>query len=260
MGAGHCLGMCGGIVAALSFALPNAGRAKRFALILSYNLGRISTYTVIGFLAGILGGILELGLGIGSLRIVAGIMLILMGLYLTGWWKVLTLLERVGTQLWKILQPIGQKFFPVTSNLGAFVVGCIWGWLPCGLVYSALALAVAKANVAESALVMLAFGCGTLPAVLIGGLAGERLKHFLQLKSLRVGMGVLVILFGVWTLYFGFAHLGHGHSHQHETHDKILIEGSSPGYTEKSDKNGSNPNQVETTDRVMEEGEHHHHH
>lgn len=282
MGAGHCLGMCGGIVAALSFAVPEATATRRFSLVFSYNIGRIVTYTTIGALVGYIGHVIELQVGLAYLRIAAGVMLILMGLYVTGWWKVLGVLEKGGAVLWRLLQPLGQKFFPVRSIFSGFAVGCIWGWLPCGLVYSALVLAAAQGDTMSSALVMLAFGLGTLPAVLIGGLAGEKLKAFLQKKSLRTIMGVLVILFGLWTLYFVYAHRGHSHhdhsahashkssashQHQHGQHDrqsepsKNSIDTESSVYTQENSQ-GHNPHHVidaeDETD--MESQEHHHHH
>lgn len=225
LGAGHCFGMCGGITAALAFAVKDP--AKRHSIIFFYNLGRISSYALIGMLFGVLG----LGLVFGIepikdwqlLRWLAAILLVLMGFYLTGWWKLLTQLEKLGSVVWRKIQPIGKTLMPVQSRGQAFLLGMLWGWLPCGLVYSALALAMASASPSMAALTMVAFGLGTFPAVFLGGIAGERLKVILQRRTLQVVSGLLLIGFGVWTAYVPLSHAAHGHGHhgaQHEAHSE----------------------------------------
>ncbi len=210
MGAGHCLGMCGGIAAALGFAVPDTSQAQKIRLITAYNLGRISSYVGVGLIAGFLGSMLgESASGFMLLRVLAGVMLILMGFYLTGWWRVLVHLERLGALIWQGIQPISQRLMPVTSLSAAFTLGVIWGWLPCGLVYSVVVLALAQSHPLGAATVMLGFGLGTLPAVMLGGLAAERVKRWLQQKALRAVMGLAVILMGLWTISIALMHLGH---------------------------------------------------
>ena len=210
MGAGHCLGMCGGIAAALGFAVPDASPSRKIQLIFAYNLGRISSYVGIGLIAGFLGAMLGASASGGMLlRVLAGVMLILMGFYLTGWWRVLMHLERLGALIWQRMQPIGQRLMPVTSLSAAFTLGVIWGWLPCGLVYSVVVLALAQSHPLGAATVMLGFGLGTLPAVMLGGLAAERVKRWLQQKALRAFMGLAVILMGLWTISIALMHQGH---------------------------------------------------
>lgn len=119
-----------------------------------------------------------------------------MGFYLADWWKALTLLERVGQVLWKKLQPLGKGLFQVSSVGRGFLYGMLWGWLPCGLVYSALAFAGASASPVLGAWSMMAFGLGTLPAMLAGGLFSAQLKNLLQGKWLRVTMALVLIVFG----------------------------------------------------------------
>ncbi|VUD52354.1 hypothetical protein TDB9533_01613 [Thalassocella blandensis] len=221
LGAGHCFGMCGGITAALSFAIQN--EAKKRQILLAYNVGRIFSYGVIGLLAGLLGlGVMKASLQMTDfplLRTLAAIMLILMGFYLTGWWKILVQLEKLGSSLWKIIQPLGQKFMPVRSVPQALVVGMVWGWLPCGLVYSALVFAAATADPSQSCLVMVAFGIGTFPAVFLGGLAGNRLKTILQQRSVQTISGLALIAFGIWTAYVPFSHAQHGAHQEGGQHD-----------------------------------------
>ena len=205
LGAGHCVGMCGGIVAALGFATDS--NQPRWPIILTYNLGRISSYGLMGGIVGLLGQFGDQLLSLGPwLRAVSGLLLILMGFYLADWWKALALLERIGQLLWKKLQPLGKGLFQVRSVGRGFLYGMLWGWLPCGLVYSALAFAGASASPVMGAFSMMAFGLGTLPAMLAGGLFSAQLKSLLQGKWLRVAMALVLIVFGSWTLWSAMSH------------------------------------------------------
>jgi len=219
LGGGHCIGMCGGVMAALSFAIPADQRARRWRVLLSYNFGRIASYTLIGVLAGAVGFQLSSGHGLSVLRIIAGMLLIAMGLYLANWWRGLSYLEKLGGLLWRRIQPLGKSLMPIKSSGGAVALGMLWGWLPCGLVYTAVAYAIAQANVLESAAVMLAFGLGTLPAVLASGVFAERVKQLMQLQRFRIGMSVCIMAFGLWTIWGTYQHVAHGVDHsQHQDH------------------------------------------
>ncbi|HSC66842.1 MAG TPA: sulfite exporter TauE/SafE family protein [Cellvibrio sp.] len=209
----HCVGMCGGIMGALSMAVPASAKARRWLILLSYNLGRIFSYALMGVIVGIFAQQITESGGAIWLRWLAGLLLIAMGLYLANWWRGLTYLETGGRYLWAYLQPLGKALMPVDNAAKAILLGGIWGWLPCGLVYSALAYAMAQGQAIGGGLVMLAFGLGTLPSVLATGLAAQQLGRLLQRRQIRWSLAVLVILFGVWTIWGG----GHG-SHQHH-HD-----------------------------------------
>jgi len=221
-GGAHCIGMCGGIMAALSFAVPEANRSERLLLLLSYNIGRISSYTIMGVLLGSLGALADGGHGLSVLRLIAGALLIAMGLYLGNWWRGLTLLEKAGGFLWRFIQPLGKRLMPVTTAPQALLLGGLWGWLPCGLIYSALAYAATMADVLTSGLTMLAFGLGTLPAVLASGLLAEKFKSLIQQRNVRAVFALAVIGFGIWTLMAANSHSQHSHSrahsNQHEHH------------------------------------------
>jgi len=204
LGSGHCVGMCGGIATGLGFAAR--GRSG-LPLVLGYNLGRILSYTVAGALVASLGywGSRYLALG-PLLRMLAGVILILMGLYLVGWWRALAYLERAGARLWRHIQPLGKGLLPVTSFPHALGLGVVWGWLPCGLVYTALAYAATAGSAGEGALLMAAFGLGTAPAMVAGGVFSGTLKRVLQARPLRMAMAAMMIGFGVWTLVGGISH------------------------------------------------------
>lgn len=211
LGGGHCLGMCGGLMGALSLAIPAEQRNRRLHLLLAYNAGRILSYALAGLLLGLAGWALASGPLAIVLRGIAGLLLIAMGLYLAGWWSGLTRVEALGRGLWRHLQPITRRFMPVTSPSRALVLGGLWGWLPCGLVYSTLLWAASQGDALHSAALMLAFGIGTLPVLLATGLAAERLGSLLRQRGVRVAGGLLVMLFGIWTLPGPHQHWLMGH-------------------------------------------------
>ncbi|MBI6577115.1 sulfite exporter TauE/SafE family protein [Pseudomonas viridiflava] len=211
LGGGHCLGMCGGLMGALTLAIPREQRARRMQLLMAYNLGRIVSYAIAGFFSGVVGWAVANSPGATTLRVVAALLLIAMGLYLAGWWSGLTRIERLGRGLWRYLQPFATRLLPISSIPRALLLGALWGWLPCGLVYSTLLWAASQGNAIDSALLMLAFGLGTWPVLLATGLAAERTTALLRRRSVRTTGGVLVILFGLWTLPGPHQHWLMGH-------------------------------------------------
>ena len=210
LGGAHCIGMCGGIMGALTFSIPARERLRRLLMVLHYNLGRIASYTLMGVAVGLLGS-LAVGAQGSALRIVAGLLLIAMGLYLADWWRGLTYLERLGSLLWRYIQPLGKRFMPATTPLQALALGGLWGWLPCGLVYSTLAYAAASGNALQAGVTMLAFGLGTLPAVFASGMVAERLQALIQKQRVRQFFALTIIAFGVWTIWGAKSHSGHDH-------------------------------------------------
>jgi len=201
LGGVHCVGMCGGIVAAFSFRAD--GSAPPFRLHLAYNLGRVFSYALFGALAGTLGASLKLAdfLPVQTLLyVLAQVVMILLGLYLAGWSKWVLIFERAGGVLWKRIKPLFQKLLPVKSMPQAVLAGMAWGWLPCGLVYSILVSALAAGSPASGAALMLAFGLGTLPNLLGMGLFARQIQPFMQQLWVRRGAGLTVVGFGAWGL------------------------------------------------------------
>lgn len=201
LGGVHCLGMCGGIVGAIS--LGHAGTpGPVWPRLLAYNLGRMGSYVVAGALAGLLGLALLGALPQGQriLEFLAAVFLVLLGLYLGGWWPLLARLERMGGWFWKRIEPLGRHFIPVRHSGQALVVGAVWGWLPCGLVYSVLVWALASGGPVEGALLMAAFALGTLPNLLLMGLFATRLARFVRNPWVRRGAGALLVAYGAWRL------------------------------------------------------------
>ncbi|MBL4614493.1 MAG: sulfite exporter TauE/SafE family protein [Magnetovibrio sp.] len=216
LGSSHCIGMCGGIVGALNSGLPESRRRSalmQFMHHFSYNFGRIISYMVAGTLVGLIGAqaehlALARVLPIGGL--IAGLFMVALGLYLAGWWRAVAGLENLGRHVWKYIQPLGKRFLPVQGPLHAFGLGLVWGWLPCGLVYSALALAMISASAERGAMMMLGFGLGTLPMLLVMGKASHHIAKIVRSPIMRQVAGVSVMLFGIYT---GVTSLSGSHQH-----------------------------------------------
>ena len=205
LGGGHCIGMCGGIVTALSGRSGGASdKGVSFgALHLAYNAGRIASYTLAGALAGgISGGMLLAGLPLRQgLYVAANLMLVALGFYLIGMTRALAFVERAGQGVWRRVQPFTARFLPVRGVAQALPLGFLWGWLPCGLVYSALVSALATGSAAHGALAMFAFGMGTLPNLLLAGYVLARFRVLARAPAVRLVSGLLVLGFGIAGLW-----------------------------------------------------------
>ena len=207
LGGVHCAGMCGGIVSALSLQMPGAGgrSAPVWSIHLAYNFGRIASYAIAGALIGALG---SLGLLLNNwlpvqlgLYVAANLMMVALGLYLTGLTQTLAFTERAGQSLWRRVQPATKRFLPVRGPAQAFPLGMLWGWLPCGLVYSVLTMTLVSGSAARGAATMRAFGLGTLPNLMLAGLLLARFRNVVQGRAVRLASGLIVLGFGVWGLF-----------------------------------------------------------
>ncbi|OFO31844.1 hypothetical protein HMPREF3050_00165 [Neisseria sp. HMSC065D04] len=201
-GGTHCVGMCGGLSSAFALQLPP--HLNRLGLIVLLNLGRISSYVLIGLIVGLVG---QVGISLDDTRwlqnglyIAANILLLLLGLYLAGLSTAATQIERIGRPIWKRLNPILNRLLPIKSVPACFGVGMLWGWLPCGLVYSASLYALGSGNAVQGGLYMLAFALGTLPNLLAMGIFAVQLKTLLQRRAIRLCAGLLVAGWAVFRL------------------------------------------------------------
>jgi sulfite exporter TauE/SafE len=221
LGSAHCVGMCGGIVGAFSIAsaptsrLPvsvvvasqadaSIGVLDRTLRVASYNLGRIFSYVLAGaMVGGIVGGARTFA-GLSIIQLggawLANLMLVALGLYLMDAWRGLAYLEAAGQTLWRRIQPLTKYILPLDSPLKLLLMGGLWGWLPCGMVYSVLLTAMLSGSALSGAVVMLAFGLGTLPTLLAIGLLGTQLRNWMQRRSVRLISGLIVIGFGLMGL------------------------------------------------------------
>lgn len=230
LGGVHCLGMCGGVVGILSAGLDPQVRAnpKKVALFhLNYNLGRILSYMLMGAIFGLIGTLLAQTLQMSVfdevLRIFSGILMVMVGSYIGNWSSSIQILEKLGAKLWVKLQPLTQRFLPIRNLRSAFFTGLLWGGIPCGLVYGALSFAVLSGSMFEGGLIMLAFGLGTLPSLLLMASLSIQLGFFIQKLWVRRLSGLLIIVLGIMALWMPiksmiFNNMHINHSHDDATH------------------------------------------
>lgn len=218
LSSGHCFGMCGGIVGAFTLrsgAGADRGNGSRRLALLAYNSGRILTYTALGALAGgfgaTVGGFLPPELAQRVARLVAALFLVGLGLFLAGKPQFLRPIERLGARLWRRVEPLGRSLVTARGGGQALALGLVWGFLPCGLVYSMLAMASLAGGPGDGALVMLAFGAGTLPALFAAGLAASRLQVLARSTILRRSAAAAYIALGAWLALSAIAGPAHFH-------------------------------------------------
>ncbi|MFT5816490.1 MAG: sulfite exporter TauE/SafE [Psychroserpens sp.] len=206
LGSGHCVVMCGGISTMLTTAISDTSRHKKYAIIFAYNFGRITSYSLIGALVALTSSMAakNIGFPVAILKNIAGVFLILLGLYLGQWLMWLSRVEHLGKNIWRYISPHTKKFIPIKNIRSAFALGALWGWLPCGLVYSTLTWALASADVFNGALIMFFFGLGTLPALLSVSLSTISIKSLLSHALFRKLAALLVILYGIYTILIAY--------------------------------------------------------
>lgn len=197
----HCIGMCGSIIGTLTLSLSPDIRNNKVLLlpyVLNYNLGRITSYTIAGGLVGIIGVLMIMPFGEihghRILQLLSALVMMSAGLYIAGWFPRFAYIEKMGVRFWKKIEPFGRKLIPVKTHTQAYLFGMVWGWLPCGLVYSALTLAATAGDVAKSALLMLAFGAGTLPAVMGVGIMTNILTRLSRTQRFKQLIGLFMIV------------------------------------------------------------------
>lgn len=197
----HCIGMCGGIASAFSFAIPK--NQSPTAYIACYNIGRVISYTIAGAITGWLGNLFSSSVMTGMLvlQCLSIAFLLLLALYISDIYKGLLFFEKAGAKLWRFLAPFGKKLIPFKSPGHTLLYGMIWGWLPCGLVYSALTWSLASGSFWEGGLLMLCFGIGTLPALVATSLGASFLIPILQDKRTRMLIAFLLFCFAILLIF-----------------------------------------------------------
>jgi len=222
LGSGHCIAMCGGITTMLTSALPASIKSKqqilvnnqksplkncnKTTLVVCYNIGRITSYSLIGAIVGLTGTVAakNIGMPLAGLRMFSAIFIILLGLYIGQWLMWLNRIEALGKHLWRYISPLSSKVIPVNSPSKALSLGFVWGWLPCGLVYSTLTWALASGSMLTGAGIMLCFGLGTLPALLTLSMGFSSIKNNLVKPSLRKTMALVLISFGIYSFIVAY--------------------------------------------------------
>lgn len=199
---GHCVLMCGGISGALMLASADPQtRRPPLRLLLALQAGRIASY--------MLAAVLLAGAGAAivqfvdaerirlALRLLAAATFAVIGLTLLG--KARGLDVGVGRAVWSKLAPLSRRLLPARSAWQAFALGGIWGWMPCGLVYSVLLIAWLAMDPWRSAATMALFGLGTLPALLAGSFGIAGLLRVFGRSGPRAAMAAVLLLMSTLT-------------------------------------------------------------
>ncbi len=215
LGSAHCLGMCGGISGLFAAGATVAAIKTQLPLAIAYNAGRVLSYAFLGVIVAVVGSVAVGSLPdlVGPVRLASGALIVLVGLQLAFNWRFLAPIEKAGAVIWNRLVPHAKRLIPANTISKAAGLGLIWGWLPCGLVYSALLLAATTADPLDGSLTMLAFGLGTMPAMIATGLSASKLSGLLSRN--RMGAGLLIVVLGVATLAMPLTNLLENGRHTH---------------------------------------------
>jgi len=218
-GSAHCFTMCGGLASALGMhaRATTATAAAAFRTACVYQVGRLSGYAIAGALCGAFGAavqrVLDLSRLAATLRVASGVLLILVAARVLFSWNALRWLERFGARFWLKLQPLVRRTKSMNGTTHALILGALWGWLPCGLVYSMLLFAAFSGHALHGAAIMLAFGFGTLPSMLTGTALASQLHRLLARRWPRVVSGTLLMMFGIWMTVAALYPMEHAHHH-----------------------------------------------
>lgn len=201
-GSAHCLGMCAGISGLFAVNSNITTMRKQLPMAIIYNAGRVMSYALLGVIVGTFGSVVVKASPdiAGGIRMLSGVVIILVGLKVAFDLRLLNPIERMGGTLWSRIAPAAQRLVPVTSIPRALGLGLVWGWLPCGLVYSVLLIAATSAAPADGAVIMIAFGVGTMPAMVMTGLGAAKLSQLMRRRSTRLGLGLLIVVLGLLTI------------------------------------------------------------
>lgn len=257
-GSPHCLGMCGGLVTAFGLSMKEVSPTKRRALVATYHLGRLSSYAFLGLLAGLIGTTVLQPLMQGNSlpRIVLGLVLVFVGVTMLGA-PFLKNLERFGMRFWQYLSPIRQKVFPLNTFPRALSAGLLWGFLPCGLVYGALLIAVAAHNPLSGAALMFVFGLGTVPMLVATHETVGWLRDKIGRFRLRQLNGAIMVLSGLAVVFVPIAmssmHGSHGEM-DHSSQSAMVSETDNGSQQDMSQMDHS----MHNMDDDSAEMEHHH--
>lgn len=246
-GSPHCLGMCGGLVAAFGLSMKDISPTKRRALVATYHLGRLLSYSILGLIAGLVGTTVLAPLMVGNNipRILLGLVLVFVGMTMLGA-PFLSKLERLGMRFWQALAPIRKKVFPLTTYPRALSAGLLWGFLPCGLVYGALLIAVVGHKPLTGAVLMFAFGLGTIPMLVathetVGWIRNQigrlRLRQMNGAIMMLSGIAVIVVPMAMTRMHGG--HSEHGSHSEHSSHVQMNHSSPTPNLNDSSGHTGT---------------------
>jgi uncharacterized protein len=217
-GSGHCFGMCGGLAGALALRTRSQeGSAAALRRALLHHIGRLGGYALAGAACGFFGASLGAALDLPRLavflRVASAVTLMLIALRILFGWNAFVWLERLGARFWRKLQPLARRAGGNDDAGHALLLGLLWGWLPCGLVYSMLLFSILTGEAARGAAVMAAFGLGTLPSMLASSMIFAQLHQHLRRHWPRAITGILLLVFAAWLAWTSLPSQPGGHHH-----------------------------------------------
>ncbi|MEO1203337.1 MAG: sulfite exporter TauE/SafE family protein [Pseudomonadota bacterium] len=218
LGSAHCLGMCSGISGMIAVKAGQRALSASLVLAIAYNFGRLLSYAGLGAIVAALGDAMVAAIPAiaGPVRLLGGALIVLVGLQIAFNLRLLAPLERAGLALWTRIAPAAGNLLPANTPPRALALGLLWGFIPCGLVYSLLLIAATSADPLQGAAIMFVFGLGTSPAMLATGLGALSLSRFAE--HARPAAGLLVIAIGVLTIVFPLGSLLGGAEHSMHHH------------------------------------------
>lgn len=203
----HCLGMCGGIVTILSLSLSDENKKHILKYQIFYSIGRILGYAFINIIIFFIGLIIVKFIGIKNnnlLKLISGLILVIIGLHSLIRLNFFKTVESLTWKIWSFFYPKIKIFFPVKNILQAIFLGFIWAHIPCGLIYSVSIWAASSGILIKSLLLTILFGIGTLPVMLGAVFFSIKLKDLLRTNIFKNIINLLIICFGLFTIYTFF--------------------------------------------------------
>ncbi|MCR8679056.1 MULTISPECIES: sulfite exporter TauE/SafE family protein [Campylobacter] len=198
----HCIGMCGGFVAACNLKLSKTDRITHFILSLGYHLSRVLAYVILGILFGLFGSaVIFSGFSKGLFIFFAGVILIILSFAIFKRGRLLSCIEN--QKIISFIMSLLSKFRQKNSTISLLILGFLNGLLPCGVVYYFLAISFGSGSIIEGAAIMAIFGLSTIPVMMgFGGILsaiGAKFKNYINLVSFFIMLG-----YGMYLLYLGF--------------------------------------------------------
>lgn len=231
-GSAHCVAMCGGVAGALAMRTRAVTKGPFSALrdASLYHAGRLGGYALAGASFGSAGAalksVLDVPMLIMAARLAAALLLILVAARILLGWNTLGGIERLGARFWRLIQPLVRQAAGTPPTARSLLLGLLWGWLPCGLVYSMLLLAASSGAALTGAATMAAFGLGTLPAMLASSLLASRVAARLRQRSTRRLVAAALLVFGIWLVGAALTsrqHIDHEHAGHHAAICKTVV-------------------------------------
>ncbi|MEW5831803.1 MAG: sulfite exporter TauE/SafE family protein [Campylobacterota bacterium] len=205
---GHCIGMCGGFIVAYSSTKIDASMSRTAQLLRhgAYNVGRVSSYVILGMVFGAIGSLLTFTMEMhGALFMFAGAVMVITALGMFGVSSLIHALER-GFSSNALFKTLFSRLIKSKSIGSFFALGVMNGFFPCGFVFFFAAKAAASASVLDGGLIMAAFGLATVPTLLALGQSVSFFKEIAFRQTMNRIAASAILIYGLYSIYYGLAY------------------------------------------------------